>query len=158
MPTFAEVSRFLLLLAALGALMAVLRARKSYVPMAPEWRTFVIEMIKNNTGIVWAFLVILVFLYALIHAAHDGLSDQAMTETFKTLLAGAAGWMGNMLTGRSAGTRAADQGIPPGASGSQETTTTTHIDAPDPKPSLDEPIIIQKIEEPVTVKSEENKP
>lgn len=125
MPSFAEVSRAILLLAALGALMAVLRARQSYVPMAPEWRGFIIKMVENNTGILWAFLFSIVILYALIHATHDMKVDQSIIETFKTLLAGSAGWMGNMLTGRTSGTRAADQpGLPPGVSGTKDTTTT----------------------------------
>lgn len=147
-----EPGDWLTLSAILLVLLNLFRARKVRPPMTPEWRTFWIEFIKNNTGIAWSWLASLVFMWALFHATHDHL-DNPVVETFKTLLAGSVGWMGGMLTGRAG--RAADiTAIPVGSSGSQD--ITTHIDVLPPKPIVaTDPIVVQKIEEPVTVKSED---
>ena len=118
----------LILLLATFSILAMIWSRRQRYPMSPEFRTLVIELVKNNTGIAWAFVVILVFLYAIFHVIHDGV-DGPIMETLKTLLAGAAGWMGNMLTGRLASTRLGDQSmamqLPPGVAGTKDTTVVT---------------------------------
>ena len=112
-------------------LIVLLRSRHVTEPMTAEGRAFTFEFVRNNTGIAWAFLAILVFLFSLFRSAKGDI-DQSISEMLKTLLAAAAGWMGNMLTGRPAMARSTDPltGPIPGVGTTQETTTVTRQEAP----------------------------
>lgn len=150
-----DLGDYLSLLVALLVLLNLLRPRTG-TPMSPEWRTFWIEFVKNNTGIAWSFTASLVFMWALFHATHDRL-DAPVIETFKTLLAGAVGWMGGMLTGR-AGQAIAQPPLVAGTEGTRDTITTLHEKAP-LAPPLDPsaPLVIQKVIDPVVTKPEDGK-
>lgn len=147
-----DLGDLLIIATLLLIIITLARSRKGCPPMAPDTKAFLFEFVKNNTGIAWAMLVILLFLYALLHATKDH-ADISIIETMKTLLAGAAGWMGNMLTGRTG--RAADHTeLAPGIAGTQDTVVTTHKETMIIAPTPD-PLIVQKIEEPVTIKPAE---
>lgn len=141
---------------ALLALLTLLRARNMGSPMVPETRTFLFKFVENNTGVCWAFAVLVVSMGALFHATHDK-SDPAIVEAIKNLMVGAAAWMGALLTGR-VGPSANQPPLVAGTEGTRDTVTTLHETAPLAAPlSVDPavPIVVKKIEEPVTVKPED---
>ena len=78
---------------ALLAVVLFIRNR-SHAGMSADSRTFVMEMLRSEKDKMWALLIILIFLYAIMHTGHD----PTLAESFKTLVAGAVGWIGNMLT------------------------------------------------------------
>jgi len=163
-----DIGNYLEIAILLYFLFALLRLRHAQprVPMSPDTRAFMFELVKNNTGLCWAFISILVFLFALFYLIHqpDGREPQVLTGLM-TLLATASGWMGGLLTGRLMA-RTADHGeLLPGTLGTQDTVVTTHketVAAPVPPiiPPVDPatPIVVQKVIDPVKIEGEEPKP
>lgn len=146
---------------ALGLLILywLLHRHRGDQPMSPEWRAFWIKFIENNTGVCWAFLVMMIFLGGILHASHDN-EDPALVETLKSILLVSSGWLGNMLTGRVS--RAADnrQELQPGIPGTQETKTVTETvtkqeSKPEP-PVPTEPVKVE-VQEPLSVVVDEKK-
>lgn len=139
----------------LFTLLVLIHLRSVRVPMVPETRTFLFKFVENNTGVCWAFAVLVVSMGALFHATHDK-SDPAIIEAIKNLMVGAAAWMGALLTGR-AGTVATQPPLVAGTGGTRDTTTVLHEGSPAAQPAVPDPtvpLIVQKVIDPVVTKPE----